>query len=148
MECAPPGSPLNHSHPYFGGYSKGGCAPQVRLVSHQPAPFVLVHACMVLKPTPRCSTGAHIAAKSGENLQSCGELFVLAFLRLPAYPEPSQDPEPSQGRGRMGVALPGAARASATHTVAAGCADSSNWVELRRSGSAGRDGSLDQQPLF
>lgn len=73
------------------------CVQPVRLISQQPAPFVLVHACMVLKPTPRCSRGAHHCEKWGEPAE-LWEGFRLnlqpsAFLRLLA------DPEPSQGLG-------------------------------------------------
>lgn len=97
MECAPSGSPPSRSHPSFLVIIQRCCVPPVRLFSQQPAPFVLVHACKVLKPTPRCSRGAQHREKWREPAELRGGFRLN--LHLSAFPRLLADPEPSQGLG-------------------------------------------------
>lgn len=81
----------------------GRCCP-MRPISHQPAPFVLVLACVVLKPTPPPSTstpprlqqGHASLCKVGETLQKVWGDFrhKPSSRRVCAAPGPSTRPRP------------------------------------------------------
>lgn len=75
MECAPAISPLNHSHPNFGDYLEALCSAG--------APHLATACAFCSGPRlhgaetdPSLQQDAHIAVKSAENLQSCGEAFA------------------------------------------------------------------------